>query len=380
MRQLVGERAVCYLRFQKVLLWVVSLYFAVGVTILVPLNLTGRVCDFVDCPADIEARVLQFGDRLLFMTSSENVARGDAPRLATYFAVTILFTAFSHKALGQKSLLRHTTLVPPGELPPPRAQYYSLMARRVPRFVTSSAASRALQQDQAPGSPAARGGVVAEDPAPSLGNGLVACTAVDGTAFLVFQTNRAASDFLESHRAQFGKPGILAWLCRCQCIRPSTSSVVKTTSSGLLAEPRELIEFDHRVVRAIGLDRWKMQWAPPPDDVLWEQLTLDTCNRYTRWALLTTLTMMITLLLIFPLTVAGQVSRFTDIIFDAVEVDTSSLIFTLFSKYLPTLLALIINAGIIPLLIETQAEFEGHFRRSDISSGCLRKMVSTQAI
>jgi hypothetical protein len=67
-RQLVGERAVCYLRFQRVLLWVASLYFAVGVTVLLPLNLTGRVCDFAACPADIEARVLQFGDRVLFMT------------------------------------------------------------------------------------------------------------------------------------------------------------------------------------------------------------------------------------------------------------------------------------------------------------------------
>ena len=47
-------------------------------------------------------------------------------------------------------------------------------------------------------------------------------------------------------------------------------------------------------------------------------------------------------------------SRFTDIIFDAAEIDTTSLIFTLFSKYLPTLLALIVNAGIIPTLIETQ--------------------------
>jgi hypothetical protein len=64
-RQLVGERAVCYLRFQRVLLWVASLYFAVGVTVLVPLNLTGRVCDFVACPAEIEARVLQFGAGLL---------------------------------------------------------------------------------------------------------------------------------------------------------------------------------------------------------------------------------------------------------------------------------------------------------------------------
>ena len=112
-------------------------------------------------------------------------------------------------------------LVPPGELPPPRAQYYSLMARRVPRFVTSGAASRALQQDQAPGSPRV---LLAEGSAPLLSNGLAACTVVDGTAFLVFQTNRAASDFLESHRAQFGQPGVVAWLCRCQCVRPSTSS------------------------------------------------------------------------------------------------------------------------------------------------------------
>jgi hypothetical protein len=273
--------------------------------------------------------------------------------------------------------------VPPGELPPPRAQYSSLRARRVPRFVTSSAASRALRQDQPPGSPAARAGAVAEGPAPSLSNALVACTVVDSTAFLVFQTNRAASDFLESHRAQFGKPGIVAWLCRCQCVGTVggrarlVSSVVKATSSGLLAE---LAEFDLRVVRAIGLDRWKVQWAPPPDDVLWERLKLHTCNRCTRWVLLTTITMMVTLLLIFPLTVAGRVILFMTVIFDAVEVDTSSLAFTLFSKYLPTLLALIINAGIIPTLIETQAEFEGHYRRSDVSSGCLRKQVCGQAV
>jgi hypothetical protein len=69
------------------------------------------------------------------------------------------------------------------------------------------------------------------------------------------------------------------------------------------------------------LDRWKMQWAPPPDDVLWEQLKLHTCNRQTRWVLLTAVTMVITFLLIFPVTVAGHLSRFTDIIFDAVEVD-----------------------------------------------------------
>ena len=33
---------------------------------------------------------------------------------------------------------------------------------------------------------------------------------------------------------------------------------------------------------------------------LWDQLKLDTCNRCTRWSLLTTVTMIITLLLIFP--------------------------------------------------------------------------------
>ena len=66
----------------------------------------------------------------------------DAPRLATYFAVSVLFTAFSYKALSPSSLLRHTAMVPPGHLPPPRAQYYSLMARRVPEHVTSAAVSR----------------------------------------------------------------------------------------------------------------------------------------------------------------------------------------------------------------------------------------------
>jgi hypothetical protein len=380
-RQLVGERAVCYLRFQKVLLWVVSLYFAVGMSILVPINMTGRVCDFVDCPPEIESRTRDAGDRLLFMSSSENVATADRARLATYFAVTVLFTVFSFKALGQAALLRQTTLVPPGELPPPRAQYYSLMARRVPRYVTSSAAARTLQQgavvldgDGWPDSEAAAAAGRKNE------NAMIACTVTDGTAFMVFATNRAAAEFLESHRAQFGRHAICGrlwdFICSCtdRAVQTTSGTVVKTTS-GLLAPPRQLFVFDSTAVRAIGLDRWKVQWAPPPDDVLWDQLRLDTCNRYTRWTLLSSITLIATLLLVFPLTVAGQVYRVAEVVFDAADINTSSLIFTLFSKYLPTMLALIVNAGIIPTMIELQSEFEGHFRRSDASSGCLRKQL-----
>jgi hypothetical protein len=381
-RQLVGERAVCYLRFQTVLLWLVSLYLAVGAVILIPVNLTGRVCDFANCPRDLATRTRDFGDRLLFMTSSENVAAGDAPRLATYLAVTILFTAFSLKALGQASLIRQTTLVPPGELPPPRAQYYSLMARRVPRYVSSSTAFTTLQQGfaladegESSDSKAAAGGAAATND-----DELVSCTVTDGTAFLVFSTNRAAAEFLESHRAQYGRHTCHGRLCDalCGCIDPQRdyrSSTMVDTSSSLLASSRRLFTFDAIRGQHIGLDKWKIQWAPPPDDIVWKQLRSNTCHRYLRWSLLSSVTFFVTLLLVFPVTISSQVYRIADNLFETVNINTSGIFFTVYTKYLPTVLALIVNAGIIPTMIELQSDLEGHFRRSDVSSGCLRKQL-----
>jgi hypothetical protein len=400
-RQLVGERAVCFLRFQRVLLSLMAVYLVVGLCIIVPINMTNGECNFQRCITD--RAFPSIVDRVMFMSSSENIREGDEARLGAYFVIVVFFTVYSYKSTRPNSLFRQMMDRERQLRPTPRQEDYSIMARKVPGIATAAAITRTLSQEFS-GHP----DILSLNVAPASGvssSAVVSAHVFGGTAFVTFRTNSLAAAFCASHHAQFGGPPPRCWCCCCfgGCYwcwyrflrRPHLAAywsslwaphftaahkdaVHETETTALLSthdSSSDEVVFSQQAVDWLGLGRWqRVQWAPPPDDIIWKHIATPGWQRGVRWAAMSSVLLVVICLLIFPLAlVQPVVHNVADKLFEWFGVDPASSTRQLLFKYLPTLLALIINAGIVPELIEAQAALEGHFRRSDATRGCLRK-------
>ena len=321
------------------------------------------------------------------MLSSENVRPGDSPRLGAYFVVIVFFTIYTYQSARTSNLIRQVTNH--GVKPKPREEHYTILARHVPSFVTVSSIMSSLAQDL-PDYKEFTPCPVEEGRLENVPTSLASVYLHGSTVFLTFRTNALAADFLASHIAQFGI--LPSWICCCIARKPTSRSkleniakcdAARTSATGLddnssipsYSTPPARIVFSQSTVSALGLDQWaRLQWAPPPDDIVWNHLATKGWERGVRWVVMSTILSVIILTLIFPLTVVQPaVQAVADEIFSWFRINPDGNLRQLLTKYLPTLLALIINAGIIPELIEAQAVLEGHYKRSAATRGCLRK-------
>eukprot|EP01052_Picozoa_sp_SAG31_P004067 SAG31_NODE_164_length_21790_cov_26.291411_13_plen_603_part_00 len=406
---LVGRQPMSFLRFEWHLLKITTLCAVLLNGLLLPVNITGGNWEAgannqTNRTEENSGVGFWQSDRIMYITSASNIRTNDTPRMLAYLGVMIFVSTFSLAHLGPRALQntvlrrrdRHTALSP-------RLEQYSVMIRRFPKELDRDALMVALE--------------------PLFPNGeLVDASVHAGSAFLIFRSNRAACRFIASHSRQAKN-----WRrCACRWSRGEDTRIdrdkptnavgidwnvnrpeehhphgeermqrwdgaapkgsgpgsVETGSNnqylehGFGFEELDVVEFSSDVVNFLAMQQWRVRWAPPPQDVIWEKIDVHFCGRAIRWSVLSGLMVTFIVVVVVGTAVATKAEELAKVFSDTIRIDSSSFLFLYLSKYLPVLVALTVNAAIIPTLIEVQAESEGHYLVSNISKACLRKQCS----
>ena len=370
---LVGRQPVAFLRFQRHLRVVLFVYTVLINGLILPVNLTGGNWEANPRNGTSEEDSgIGFWqqDRLMYITSASNVQTNDVPRLLAYLGVMVFVAGFSLANLGPRALVGRLLSRRQAQQAQfePLLEHYSVMIRRFPRELDGEALQTTLE--------------------PLFPTEVVDVYVHSGSAFITFRTNRTARRFIASYTRLSKK---WRW-CRCRCtsskddvdkdrhateatgVEWSADGGRKRRESALVLSELDVVDFPPDMVEMLAMRKWKLRWAPPAKDLVWAKLDVHWCGRAVRWWIMTACLMTFIILTVLTVTVTTKLLEFADLFFDKVLLfDTSSALYT---QYLPVLLALTINAGIVPALIETQAETEGHYLVSNISQACLRKQCA----
>jgi hypothetical protein len=239
----------------------------------------------------------------------------------------------------------------------------------------------------------------------------------DCTAFITFKSSKTPADIIRVHRAATEKRcfGVFWFLAQCisttvffccpRCsasIKPSKSLGISraTDKPSAAAENSPVVFGWSRESADLGMKNWELHPGPVKDDVVWDALNRPTWHRTVRTVVLGILLFMLSILMVFPAIVISKFFEIVNLLFsDRLQLSdgqcptesqhSQSIQFkgsedcavhfginscTFIEQYIPSLVALIINVGILPLFIDGIAMvLEKHFLHSNVYRSILRK-------
>jgi hypothetical protein len=196
------------------------------------------------------------------------------------------------------------------------------------------------------------------------------------TAFVTFAQATQAQEFVASHRAKYQT----GWVT----VRPFRA---QPRPAGVRKLPTPPMEFD--------MQEWQVAPGPDPADIEWDYLNISYLESCVRETVSFSVLIPVSILLSFSIPIATQVADLSNAFFSKVNLREIQLKIpqsqmegaltnvsvdsecgeycALMSKYLPTLVQVILNVGLVPAIIDFLAPLEGHYLKNQLYRSVLRK-------
>lgn len=108
---------------------------------------------------------------------------------------------------------------------------------------------------------------------------------------------------------------------------------------------------------------WHLSYAPTPDDINWENLSINTAKWYVRWFAVNTLLFLVLFFLTTPAYIVQVMTKFSMANSNATDPNEASQTSTLITEFLPTLLLWSLTA-LMPIVVAYSESWLSHWTRS----------------
>ena len=396
--KMAGRRVIPYLRFQRILIGLYAVMTACSLVLIV-VNLVGYCCQSTTCGAGVADSGLVPTTDFMCISSSQNIVQ-DGWQLYVHFAGVVIFScATMFVARGVKrgdrlsalGLLSAVVSVLKCEKPAspwrfdkatnanardfariPR-QAFSAMVRYVPITLhqCDDGVHKDMQSRFAEYCDSVGCGWKVLDVTVHTTAGQPTCT-----AFVTFAQATHAHEFVASHCEKYRTGWVTCrpWRARA---RPA----------GVRRLPPPPMEFD--------MHEWEVAPGPDASDVEWDYLNISYLESLFREIVSFSVLMPISILCSFSIPIASQLADLSNAFFTSVNLREIQLkpphskmegalqsvpvdsecneYCALMSKYLPSVVQVLLTVGLVPAVIDLLAPFEGHFLKNQLYRSVLRK-------
>lgn len=127
---------------------------------------------------------------------------------------------------------------------------------------------------------------------------------------------------------------------------------------------------------------WRAVAAPPPSDVLWDNLWVSRTTRHLRAVAINICLFVLMTLIVCPVAVVDRLEPIVTTIEDAAMPDKLQHreVRRFVGNYLPTLVVFLINSVLLPVVIEATSTVEGHHTESGRAAAVVRRNAAFQFV